>query len=658
MADVTNFAINKEWDLSFIYDMARQARSSGEIKQSIKLSEKGLDEAKKIKDKDMILKFDTFHSEINEVYFRKKFEKYAKRANMEENIFRYEKAIHFLKKAKKHLNKMFKLGKNESKVKKELKKIDKKIYELKEKEKLSNLEIISEGNHESDSSDNLENERDIEDSHIISDYKNDFISEKQEDIQNIVQIPDEVIELNVKEKIDLFNNNYEDNHEKGVVEDITNDNIETNSIIDSFLDPEDHSFQKNLPKLYENELEIQGNQIEHEKLKNFTYKSLVKDTKKILNSLDYFIIPKTSHIVKKSYKNIDFIAVKIIYVNDLLNIIKIFPLKISDLKGSFLLSEDKFSYHPLNRKLKIDKFNKELITKSSIKKIKKASEFIFQDITNEGEIFKFFKRYLKLDICIEKTLNNKRLFFHSGPLQYKVLIEPIIICQNEPGFIEKSIPFPYQKSTNLHIIDLAKLRDLLQFLEKKNQIIETNSENPTAINSYFKTVEKFSNDLKIYSIPFAIFGFIFSLIFVFQAYPVLPIFVDLGYAVICIYSLLVFYLYLKFYKKKSELIIEFKTPYYQRKISIDESDLLMIKSELPKELIHQFLYECFGKKAEFPLFSVLDDETDTLLYNNIKPSEFKEVGEVNSMEETNLVKFASKNLENNITEKYSSFLED
>ena len=88
MADVTNFSINKEWDLNFIYDMAKQARTSGEIKQSIKLSERGLKEAKKAKDKNMIFKFDTFHSEINELYLNKRINSYIKRATQEENIFR------------------------------------------------------------------------------------------------------------------------------------------------------------------------------------------------------------------------------------------------------------------------------------------------------------------------------------------------------------------------------------------------------------------------------------------------------------------------------------------------------------------------------------------------------------------------------------------
>jgi hypothetical protein len=121
MADVTNFSLNKEWDLNFIYDMAKQARSSGEFKQSIKLSERGLEEAKKADDKNMVFKFDSFHSEIIETYLKRKIERYTKRANLEENIYRYEKALHFFKKTKKNLNKLYKLGKNEVKIRKQLK---------------------------------------------------------------------------------------------------------------------------------------------------------------------------------------------------------------------------------------------------------------------------------------------------------------------------------------------------------------------------------------------------------------------------------------------------------------------------------------------------------------------------------------------------------
>ena len=78
MADAINSSQNEEWDLNFIYEMAKQVRSSDEIKQFIKLSERCLEEAKKINDKNMIFKFDSFHSEINEAYLKGKIDRYLK----------------------------------------------------------------------------------------------------------------------------------------------------------------------------------------------------------------------------------------------------------------------------------------------------------------------------------------------------------------------------------------------------------------------------------------------------------------------------------------------------------------------------------------------------------------------------------------------------
>ncbi len=660
MADATNFSLNKEWDLNFIYDMAKKARSSGEIKQSIKLSEKGLEEAKKANDKNMILKFNTFHSEIYENYLRKKIERYTKRGNLEGNIYRYEKAIQFLKKAKKKLNKLFKLGKNEAKIRKQIKLIDKNISEFKEKERLSNLEIISD-EEISDKEANVnkivvdaEDLQYVDDLNHISEEEDKINFDEYEEIEQKVENPEESIESDLILKPEPKKNDenkFEISIEKKQID-------ETNSIIKSFLHSEEIKSENYRPKSVKLASEKNPEKIDLERLNQTTHKALIKDTKNMLNSLDYYIIPGTLHLIKKTFEFLDIIAVKLIYINDFLNIIKILPLRISNLKGSFLVSENDINYHPFNRKLKIDKLNKELLIDSEIFELKKISDLIFQDIINEGDFFTFFKKYLKLDIDIEKTTGSQRLFFHCGPIQYKVLIEPIIVSQNEPGFIEKSIPFSYQKKSNLHIIELAKLRNLLQFLEKKCIIIESNSENPNTINTYFDTIEKFSIDLKLYSIPFVIFGFIFLLIIIFQAQPIITVFIDIGYSVIFIYSILLFYLYLRFYKKKRELIEDFKTPYYQKNISIEESDLLMIRSEFSKEMMNQFLYECFEKKTTITSISKLEDEFEYNQFEENKPNQNE--GEIQYKSEKNddLKSFASNKYENTLIEKYSTFLED
>ena len=56
----------------------------------------------------MILKFNILHSDTKEIYLKKRIESHVKRAVKEEKINSYDKAIKFLKKAKKYLNQEFK----------------------------------------------------------------------------------------------------------------------------------------------------------------------------------------------------------------------------------------------------------------------------------------------------------------------------------------------------------------------------------------------------------------------------------------------------------------------------------------------------------------------------------------------------------------------
>jgi hypothetical protein len=89
--------------------------------------------------------------------------------------------------------------------------------------------------------------------------------------------------------------------------------------------------------------------------------------------------------------------------------------------------------------------------------------------------------YLNIDIRLERTITRKNLFYRSGPVQYKVLIEPALICQNTVGFTEKIIPFAYQKHSNTHIVELSQFSDLLQYLDQKYFFIETYSVQKNAL---------------------------------------------------------------------------------------------------------------------------------------------------------------------------------
>ena len=373
-----------------------------------------------------------------------------------------------------------------------------------------------------------------------------------------------------------------------------------------------------------------------------------------LDSLEYNIIPKKPDLNQEYLNQIDILAYKIVQVNDLLDIIHIIPIKVSDLNGSLIFSEDIVDYKSITQKFDMDKAVKKILIGSKIKDLKHSHDLIFDDLINEGDLFQFFKKYFKTELTVEKTRSNKKLFFHSGPLQYKIIIEPTLACKNEPGFLEKSIPFALQKRYNIHAVKSDNLVALLSYLEQKNCLIETHSEQVDPFNTYFKSIDKFSAEVRLYSIPFTVYGFIILLMVVFQAYPLLRLFINLGYAALGIYIAMMFYLYFKFHVLKSEIQKEFNTPYYLLPVKFDESSLILISEELSPELMAQFTYECLGKRINYDIIAELEEKRN--LERNSKKASKKSVSSINNFR--NMIGFEKNIQTNDSFRKYSSFLED
>ena len=407
---------------------------------------------------------------------------------------------------------------------------------------------------------------------------------------------------------------------------------------------------KKINKPIKKQQEIELNRLKDE----FIEESLTKDRLKAfqnrieqdLKALKYVILPKS--LIKHISKYIDLVAVKVLKVDDYTELIIILPVKMFTLIGTVMVSYDNIDYRPAKN---LNDNAKNLLLKPNLVGLKKARDAIFQSITNEGSLFRFFKKYLKDGITLEKTKSKKRLFFRSGSTQFKLLIEPILTCQNEPASLEKSLLFPYQRQSNFHVINLGVLPALTRFLEKKYELIETHLEQVSTIKSYFNSVNSLMANIKLCSIPFVIFGFIFFLILIFQANLVLKVFISLGYAAISIYGVILFYLYFKFYKKKTKIIEDFNTPYHLTKFKMDETDLIMINEELDTELMNQFIYECFGKDLDFNLIAQLEEERS---YNFINANNHSKT--IRGSSETK--HSFNKSTTNKIKSKYSSFLED
>ncbi len=137
-------------------------------------------------------------------------------------------------------------------------------------------------------------------------------------------------------------------------------------------------------------------------------------------------------------------------------------------------------------------------------------------------------------------------------------------------------------------------------------------------------------------------------------------FIGLAFAAICLYPIVLLYSYLKFYKVKTAISNESDTPSHHGKVMMDETDLLMISKEQSPQDMDQFIYECFGKSADFNIISKLEEQKIPRRISNYKRN--KEIDDSNSdsfESPLQTVKYPStKYLKDKITSKYGSFLED
>ncbi|MFX1504342.1 MAG: helix-hairpin-helix domain-containing protein, partial [Promethearchaeota archaeon] len=223
-----------------------------------------------------------------------------------------------------------------------------------------------------------------------------------------------------------------------------------------------------------------------------------------LESLGFLVIKKTPEL-RAAFTGIDLLAVKLVRIKEYLDFIYIIPVKICPLKGNVIVSNDKIEYNPF----KADngsKYNLNRAIDSYFQGLSTAGQNIFENFLHEGNLFQFVSKYLHIDICLKKTIMSKSLFFHSGPLEYRLLIEPLLACQNKVGFTERLIPFAYHTTTNIHVIELAQVSNLMQYLDQKYFLVETYTEKETTYSKYRRSSELFMNHLRLLSIPFIGYG--------------------------------------------------------------------------------------------------------------------------------------------------------
>ena len=791
MANVTKSRINKEYDIGVVFKQAEQAIDSGNYSEAVRLAEMGLNEAKQSNLAMWEQKFDKLHSKAKETHLTTKIRSLLKKAEREEKVYKYENSLTFYTEVKPLLNSLFKLGKNEEKIKKQITKVVGKINEL--NEKITNdANIKGEGEAEEiyepkpmkdpskykitlnpgtpiviDGSNVAWNQGDrnggdkpklkvllrviqalgelgLKNITTFCDFTLPMQIDEKKQLEKLIQEgsiikrpkgkeADNLILRYAKRKdgyIVVAKEKFRDWYAVFGEEWIKERRIEMDIInTEVFLDPEievellsikrqeeediteELFYQNTKPPEQEPEF-IEGvkpsgppkriikKDVEQpeEKPKEIPYnspviekflieegsekkvpstpqKSAIQSEKITKNDMAEFIktisaevkaqgfhIKELSKKMKKDLKfanNLDVLAIKIVKISESVDVILIVPIKVSNLKGTLIVAEDSLDYNLYNKTMAEIPHNIEkVLLEPNVKEMKKMHKRIFKNIVEEGELFHFFKRYLKRNIVLEKTLKSQKLFLRSGPLQHKILIDPVLCCPGKVHFVEKdTIQFAYQSKTNQHIVEVSNLGGLLEYLETKYDILEHHVKGESALRRYFKAVDKFTKDLKLYSSPFIIFGFLFLCMVVFGVFSALSTFIGIGAAGFGIYGALVAYIVSKFNQEKDQIKEEFHTPYYLQPIPLDETDLNIISEEVEPEIMDQLLYECYGKDADLEILLALESNQEYKDSVRKKKSRRND-RDVNGFKDDTLKGFALKSQNDTLMDKYSSFLED
>ncbi len=540
------------------------------------LPEKSLDsELKKFAEHQLLIKTN---------YHEKRIKKLLEEAENEEKRKDFKKSVNLYKKIRDSMNFLYKLG-NKGIEFNEINELKEKISKLTKKILNENLSISL----NKKSSKTEQKPHSVEFKEINAEFEeinfdtNDQIPLQKHDTEGEMN-PITEVESKVMDQDELAQSEMILLKDNEVEEDSIDSLDKTNKI--NFLDQ---------IKVISDTPEIEENSMESEILDKKSVKILLTQLRRTLIANNYQIFPNDDIDFQELYNKIDFLAIKIQHINEFLSICHILPLKLAKLYGLLLVSEKKIDYNSNNTNLsQIERIN---LVKALGEEIKKVVHILLNDLENEGPIAKNFISYVNDDISLEKTrISRKGYFYCRGRMQYNFIIQPIIISQNKIGFLERNIPFALVQSSDLYVVNINDLTDLLSYLEQKRSSIEKVCIKKQPINLFIDNKIKLSNALRLISIVLGVFGgsylislFINDKIFV-SVFEVLQI-----PFILSLLLLLGFFIYT--YKKNQDEIIQ----KYNRPFGFDHPDFDMVNLSIALNQINphereQFLYEIYNKR--------------------------------------------------------------
>ncbi len=389
--------------------------------------------------------------------------------------------------------------------------------------------------------------------------------------------------------------------------------------------------------------------LNHQEMQGFS-----QETCTFLRENEFHIIQKDSEL-QKVYHGIDILALKVIRIKETREVICVIPIKLNNVRGPLIVSLDKITSNAkgdnaspaINRKLD-----------SYATTLSNACIHIRDNLGDEGTLFAYINNNLELNLTLERTRTHKNLYFRSGLIQYKLVVTPLLVSQHKVGFTEKVLSFAYQKDLDLHVVELMNFSHILQYLDLKYFQIETYNKEKSAITIDNEGSVKLMTLVRKSSMIFLGIGLIGITLLVFalfQGFSVLGIVNNLGYGAIILYAIILGYFYLANFRRKSLIHRKFETPYHKRNLNLDDASLVLIREDLPPELMEQFVYESLGTRYKSKVITNInvDGAQDFIRKKSLE----KEVDEDTLFEKKGKNK-EELNLDGSLPKKFVSFMED
>jgi predicted flap endonuclease-1-like 5' DNA nuclease len=366
-------------------------------------------------------------------------------------------------------------------------------------------------------------------------------------------------------------------------------------------------------------------------------------------------------------RGIDNFACKIVMVSNNLHLILLIPIKFLHSQNPLFISEMRVLKPVSASKFTSLQYVPDSVAEAHVRQLKKVSDAMFDNFTDEEALHALISRYFGLDAIVQKGFKQKPLFLACGEIEYKIVIDPILVTNQSVSSIEKTVPFPYQHSSNLHVVELEELNELMEFLEQKHVLLMAQDSASSSLVKQVKMKTAFYKNLKNYSLPFLFFGGIFSFFLVMQMRDLIRLLMSLGFALIFIYGGAIALVLYQYFQATNKMAINFKMPHHKKQLELHKEDLILIREEFSENWMIQLEHEvkkavCSSKKNRFTSFqtkrsgiesqnddnSIRDDQLDLEQFEAetlVKETEFERKQDLNTLNDP-------------ILSKYRSFLDD